>query len=180
MAWTSPMTFVSNNVLTAAQLNTHLRDNLREMAPAKATTNLGSWFVCQGPNQIEERLIRTARVSVSQSTKSTAWTDLTTVGPQVTVTTGKAAIVMLACLAGNTVLDNSASMGFAISGYTQKDPEDRFSIQSDGRAANTHAQYGVTYYVDDLNPGINTFTCKYKAGGEQAEFNGRFIGVIAM
>lgn len=28
MAWTSPMTFVTGAVLTASNLNTHLRDNL--------------------------------------------------------------------------------------------------------------------------------------------------------
>lgn len=180
MAWTSPMTFVSNNVLTAAQMNTHLRDNLLELAPAKATTNLGSWFISQSPNMIAERLIRTSRVTTNQVTKSTSWTDLTTKGPQVTVTTGQAAIVMLAAQVGNTVLDNSASMAFEISGYTDKDPEEKFSIESDGRAANTHALWGVTFYVGDLNPGINTFTCKYKAGGEQAEFSNRFIGVLGL
>lgn len=180
MAWTSPMTFVSNNVLTAAQMNTHLRDNLRELAPAKATTNNGSWFIAQGPNRIEERLVRTARVSRLQVTKSSSWTDLTTIGPQVSTVTGKAAIVMLAARIGNTVLDNSASMGFSISGYTEKDPEEKYSMQSDGRAANTHAIFGVTFYVEDLNPGLNIFTCKYKAGGEQAEFDARFIGVIPL
>ncbi len=180
MAWTSPMTFVSNNVLTAAQMNTHLRDNVLELAPAKATTNLGSWFISQGPNRIEERLVRTARVDTTQSTKSSSWTDLDTVGPQVTVTTGQAAIVMLGCRTGNTILDNSASMGFKITGYTDQEPEEKFSIQSDGRSANTHAQWGVTFYVDDLNPGINTFTCKYKVGGETGQFSQRFIGVLSL
>ena len=38
MAWTSPKTWVALAQLTAAQLNTHLRDNLLETAPAKVTT----------------------------------------------------------------------------------------------------------------------------------------------
>ena len=38
MAWTSPRTWVALEVLTAALLNTHLRDNLLETAPAKVTT----------------------------------------------------------------------------------------------------------------------------------------------
>lgn len=180
MAWTSPMTFVANNVLTAAQMNTHLRDNLLELAPAKATTSAGSLFVAQGPNRLEERIVRTARVGTTQVTKSTSYTDLNTKGPSVSVTTGKSAIVMLAAKAGNTVIDNSASMSFEVSGYTEISPSDRYSVQSDGRAANTHSVWGVTYYVDDLNPGLNVFTCKYKAGGEQAEFGDRFIGVIPL
>lgn len=180
MAWTSPMTFVSNNVLTAAQLNTHLRDNLKETAPAKATTDTGSWFIAQGPNQIEERIIKVSRVNNQEATKSTSWTDLGKIGPQVTVTTGKAAIVMLGCMLGNTVAEGSASMGFQIKGYTDKDPEDRFSLFTSGRSANTHSIYGVTYHVPDLNPGLNTFTAKYKAGGDTAEFRYRFMGVIPL
>ena len=38
MAWTAPRTWVVGEVLTAALLNTHLRDNLLETAPAKVTT----------------------------------------------------------------------------------------------------------------------------------------------
>lgn len=38
MAWTSPRTWVSGEQLTAALLNTHVRDNLNETAPAKVTT----------------------------------------------------------------------------------------------------------------------------------------------
>ena len=38
MAWTAPRTWVVGEVLTAALLNTHLRDNLLETAVAKVTT----------------------------------------------------------------------------------------------------------------------------------------------
>lgn len=38
MAWTSPRTWVSGESLTAALLNTHVRDNENETAPAKVTT----------------------------------------------------------------------------------------------------------------------------------------------
>lgn len=38
MAWTAPRTWVSGETVTAAQLNTHLRDNMLETAPAKVTT----------------------------------------------------------------------------------------------------------------------------------------------
>jgi hypothetical protein len=180
MAWTSPMTFVSNNVLTAAQMNTHLRDNMLETAPAKATTNQGSWFVSQGPNRLEERLIRTARVTSLQVTKSTSYTDLGTKGPTVTLKTGTTAIVMLQTMLGVTTADASASMSFAVTGDTTRDPSDSYAISVSGLSANTHGQWGVTYYVDDLTEGLNTFICKYKAGSDQAEFTNRFIGVIAL
>lgn len=38
MAWTSPLTWAVGQLVTAAQLNTHLRDNMNETAPAKVTT----------------------------------------------------------------------------------------------------------------------------------------------
>src|SRR3972149_2928849 len=38
MAWTAPRTWVAAEILTAALLNTHLRDNLLETGPAKVTT----------------------------------------------------------------------------------------------------------------------------------------------
>ena len=37
MAWTSPRTWVAGETVTASLLNTHLRDNLLETAPAKVT-----------------------------------------------------------------------------------------------------------------------------------------------
>lgn len=38
MAWTAPRTWTTGEIVTAALLNTHLRDNLLETAPAKVTT----------------------------------------------------------------------------------------------------------------------------------------------
>ncbi len=37
MAWTSPRTWIAGETVTASLLNTHLRDNLLETAPAKVT-----------------------------------------------------------------------------------------------------------------------------------------------
>lgn len=37
MAWTAPLTAALNGTLTAAQFNTHVRDNLLETEAAKAT-----------------------------------------------------------------------------------------------------------------------------------------------
>jgi hypothetical protein len=38
VAWTAPRTWVIAELVTAAMLNTHLRDNLLELAPTKVTT----------------------------------------------------------------------------------------------------------------------------------------------
>lgn len=180
MAWTSPMTFADNNVLTAAQMNTHLRDNLLETAPAKATTNGGSFFVSQGPNRIEERIVKTDRKTFFETTTSSTYSDLATSGPSVQVVTGTAAIVMLASSLGNTVTGSSASMGFQISGYTSRDPQDSTSISVEGTTGNTDSTLSGTFYVTELTPGINVFTTKYKCGADSGRFNNRFIGVIPL
>ena len=68
MAWTAPMTAVANAVFTAAQFNTHVRDNLLETAPAKATTT-GGYFVATGTNTIVQRV-----ASVASNASSTVFT----------------------------------------------------------------------------------------------------------
>lgn len=181
MAWTVPMTFVPNNVLTAAQLNTHLRDNMLETAPAKSTTTGGAWFISQGPYKIAERQVKVNRsASGFVAVTSTSYTDSPKFGPQVTVDTGTNAIVMLSCLLGNNTIDTVTNMGFEISGETERAPDDKYSVQTGGLAANTNAIYGVTYFISDLNPGVNIFTCKYKTSSNSALFNYRFIGIIPL
>jgi hypothetical protein len=92
MAWTAPMTAVDNTIWTSSQWNTHVRDNLLETMAGKATT-AGRWFVSTGANAIAERVITQASTTTSQTTTSASFTDLATVGPAVTVTTGTKAIV---------------------------------------------------------------------------------------
>ncbi len=51
MAWTAPRPWVAAETLTAALLNTHVRDNLLEAAPAKVTTK-GDLTVATAANSI--------------------------------------------------------------------------------------------------------------------------------
>jgi hypothetical protein len=44
MAWTAPRTWVALETVTAALLNTHLRDNLLETAPAKASAQADTFY----------------------------------------------------------------------------------------------------------------------------------------
>jgi hypothetical protein len=52
MAWTAPRTWVAGEVLTAALLNTHLRDNILETTPATVTT-AGDVVVADAANSIK-------------------------------------------------------------------------------------------------------------------------------
>lgn len=51
MSWTSPRTWVANEVVTASLMNTHVRDNLLETAPAKVSA-AGDILYATGANAI--------------------------------------------------------------------------------------------------------------------------------
>lgn len=175
MAWTAPMTFVSGTVLTAAQLNTHLRDNLAETAPAKALTP-GGIFVTNDVNQIVERVPKSGFVDPSQDTTSSSYTDLATVGPSVTTTTGTRALVLIS--AGITSSTTSASRAsFGVSGASSIEPDDNWSIRLSGVFS---VNCGTHHFMTDLSPGTNTFTMKYLSGSGSTSFFDRRITVIPM
>src|SRR5690242_20536503 len=94
MAWSSPLTAVTNAALTAAQWNASVRDNLLETAPAKATTP-ASFFAATGANTIAERIPAQTVTPASETTTSTSYTNLTTTGPTVALTTGTKAFVFI-------------------------------------------------------------------------------------
>ena len=77
MSWTSPRTWVTNEVPTATNFNTHLRDNMNETAPALATT-AGSFFVVDAANDLVEQRFDTDSTTTAETTTSTTYTDLTT------------------------------------------------------------------------------------------------------
>lgn len=178
MAWTTPMTFVSNTVLTAAQLNTNLRDNLMETEAAKAAIP-GGLFISTGVNAIEERAGGSANVSTSETTTSTSYTDLTTTGPTLTVNTATRAFVFLT-VAMQVDTDNvSANMTLDISGATQIAASDTGSVGIDGLTNGKTARMGICNFYDNLTPGVNVFTCKYKsASGNVATFSDRNLTII--
>lgn len=180
MAWTAPMTFVANQVLTAAQLNTHLRDNLNECPTAKATTS-GSYFVGNGPNSVVERSPETARVSAYQTTTSASYDNLVgTVGPTVTVTTGTKALIFIGCLTSNSLSDRMNAMSWRVSGATTRASLDATAARIDGITAGNLVTATSTDLMTDLTPGSNTFTAEYKVGSGTGTFGDRFIAVLPL
>lgn len=181
MAWTSPITFATGEILTAAQMNTYLRDNLLETAPAKATTP-GGIFVTTGANAIAERVPAGATVAASQSTTSSTFVNLATVGPSVTVNTGSQAIVSLYSAMSVNTSNNQAEAGYAVSGATIIAATSTRVIQIDGTPSGDELRIGATFFQSGLNPGVNTFTMQYRAptAGVSATFVDRHIVVIPL
>jgi hypothetical protein len=138
-------------------------------------------------------------VSTGQTTTSTEYTDLATVGPTVTVeTTNRAWVILTAAM--SVSVNAAAYMSYQISGGTdeslaatqlgesdggdsrEREPGDHFALSHDGLTSATGLRRS---YVDVLTaalvPGMNTFTAKYKVGeGATATFTNRSIIVIPM
>lgn len=74
MAWSSPRTWVALEVLTAALLNTHLRDNLLETAPAKVTT-AGDLVYATGASALSRLAIGTVGQQLVGGASAPAWAD---------------------------------------------------------------------------------------------------------
>lgn len=177
MAWTAPMTAVANTAFTAAQFNTHVRDNLLETAPAKATTS-GSHFTVSSTNQIAQRLITSARVDTQQATSSTTYTDLATVGPSVTVATGTRALVAINASCSTSADNTAGAASVAVSGATTIAANDSWCIFTDGLVAGNFFRAGISTLFTTLNAGNNTFTMQYKAGSTTATYQLREIVVM--
>lgn len=178
MAWTAPMTAVDGAVFTAAQFNASIRDNLMETAPAKATT-AGGYFVADAVNSIVQRVTGSASIDTLQSTTSTSFTDLATVGPTVTVTTGARALVSIGSSMTNSQPDFFSIVGVSVSGATTIAPTDARSLNFK-QTANTMGQGIQCSWVEmyNLTPGVNTFTLKYRVTGDTGVFSRRRLIVI--
>jgi phenylacetate-coenzyme A ligase PaaK-like adenylate-forming protein len=175
------MTATDNQTWTSAQWNTHVRDNLNETMPGKATAGGGQWYITTGTNAIAARTISTATVATSQATTNTGYTDLTTVGPSVTVTTGTQALVFIAAHMQNNTADQDASISYAVSGATTVAASDSWRAFVDGVAAANPERYGMVHFRTGLTAGSNTFTMKYRTGGATtATFQDRTIIVMAL
>ena len=76
MAWTTPRTWTTGEIVTAAYMNTHIRDNLLETAPAKVTTT-GDLIVGNGSNALKRLGIGSAYsvLSVNAGGTDAAWSN---------------------------------------------------------------------------------------------------------
>jgi hypothetical protein len=177
MVWTAPMTAVANTIFTAAQFNQYVRDNLNETAPAKATT-AGQYFVATGTNAIATRQSFNDIVSTSESTSTTTYTDLATVGPAVSVNCGPKAIVMVTARVSNNTVNSASYASYTISGATSRAATDAEGLEDDGRAASNTIRMTAASLATGLTTGVNIFTMKYRAGSNTSTFSDRQIIVI--
>jgi hypothetical protein len=175
VAWTAPPIFVSGSTLTAAQMNI-LSDDLRETASAKATT-AGSFFATTAANTIAERIPTIASVLTSQTTGSNTYTDLATVGPQLTAATAATALIIITIRSSNNTAASGCFMGYEISGATSLAADDSRALIN---ASGTNSLY-MSWAVlsGGLTAGSNTWTVKYRVtSGTTGTFSDRRLTII--
>jgi poly-gamma-glutamate capsule biosynthesis protein CapA/YwtB (metallophosphatase superfamily) len=171
------MTAVTGSVYTAAQFNQFVRDNLNETAPAKATT-LGGYFVTTSLNEIAERIGQRQTIVTSETTTSTSFTDLATVGPEVTVTTGELALVLWGAQMVNDTTDTTVRASVDVTGASTIAASDVRALSYQTSSAGSLFQGSHVVFYDDLTPGSNTFTMKYRVGAGTGTFLRRRLIVL--
>lgn len=144
--------------------------------------------------QVFAARIFTDFVQTQETTTSSLYTDLSTVGPRVTNVniseSGKAVVWIAALVEANTTTGGtavSADMGFEVSGATSRAAGSlgQFLTQANfdqtEDTSNT-ARMGVTAVVTDLNPGLHNFTAKYRRaqGTAPVPFASRTIVVLGL
>lgn len=173
------MTAVAGATFSAAQFNQYIRDNLNETAVAKATA-ASQLFVSTGANALAPRVPSQNRVDTSESTTSNTYTNLTTVGPTVTVTTGTIALVWFSAAMSNATSDSQSDCSVAVSGATTVAASDTWALTSDGITASNIVRYSGTHAFTGLTAGSNTFQMKYRAGSSTASYKWRELLVLPL
>lgn len=141
----------------------------------------GSSWVYVGPTPISA--VETSNVSTTQYVSSTSYTDLGTVGPSVTITTGTSAIAVWgARYDDNTNAGADGWMSVAVSGATTLSASDSWSAYGfQGFGGDNQLPIVFSYKFTGLTAGSNTFTAKYRrSGGTQAGFSYRWLTVFAI
>jgi hypothetical protein len=132
------------------------------------------------PNASAAQASATASVATSQSVTNTAFTDLATAGPAVTLTTGTKALVTVSAEISNSTAGGAAYMSIAVSGATTVAAAVATSLSYRVVTANYWILASRVYLITGLTAGSNIFTAKYSSGSGSfaASFANRYVDVI--
>jgi hypothetical protein len=177
MAWSAPLTAVSNTSLTAAQWNATVRDNLNESPMAKATTS-GSHFAATGANAIAERVPATASLLTLDTTTSSGYVGAMsggTSGPQVIVACGTKALVSWHVRQSSSVAGTNVWTSYAIGVPTSLGGNDQWSVSYDQAGQIYH---GITVVETGVVAGTQAFQMQFRVSGGTGTFASRRINVV--
>lgn len=143
------------------------------------TGGVGRHLAVTAVGAVAERTGNVVTVATSQTTTSTTFVDLATVGPAVSVTAGVRALVSIACFMSNGTAGFGGRMGAAVSGATTSAVSDINSYYAESGNAGDGFKGSWTTLYDPITAGSSTWTAKYRAvGGGTVTFSDRVISVI--
>ena len=116
-------------------------------------------------------------VATAQTTASTTYADLTTVGPAVSVTlpSARTVLVFVKATLFQVSTTDAVYMSFAAAGATTVAAVDGNAVKQNG-AGNAESFTAVS--VVACNAGTTTFTAKYRTTGGSASFADRVLAVV--
>lgn len=120
----------------------------------------------------------TAGIGTNQTTTSTSYTDLSTSGPAVTVTTGTKALVIVSSDIQNNTGGGTSFMSYAVSGATTISASDVTALAWRQDSTTTSKIVASKASVVTLTAGSNTFTAKYRVSSGTGTWVDREIFVI--
>lgn len=142
MAWTIPRTWTAGEMVDAAVMNAHVRDNFKALVPQHAF------------------------VTTSQTTASTTYTDLATVGPAVTIAITTACYVFVGAQISNNTSGSSSVMSYVVrnSGDTTDviAASDDWSTNRRGEGVSEFYASGYLSRQGSVGTGTFIFRAKYK------------------
>lgn len=154
MAWTTPRTWVTGELVTASLLNTHVRDNLnytKEIGYAKEVTGTLS-FTNTGFADLD------------------ALTGTSTNAMQVSISTTDTAIVGLSANIYNAQAGAITVASWRISGATTANSSDANALYYESSSSNDQIQAGIIRVVTGLTPGTNVFEVQARVNAGTGAF----------
>jgi hypothetical protein len=204
MAWTAPRTWTTGEVVTAAMMNAHIRDNLLETSAATATT-AGDIVYADAANSMGSRLgiasapgilattgsapvwrsVAQLVGDVSNTTTSSSFVDFDAFDPvgtavTVTLTTGTRALIWFGARGlSTTTAGANVQLSYRVSGATTTASSIAWEIFHESGAANDTDGFGRAHLAT-LTAGSNTFTVQALTSAGTATILYPYIIVMAL
>lgn len=163
MSWTTPRTWVTGELVTAAIMNTHVRDNLAELGKI-----------------LEHDSAFVAGVNTASSSSF----DEITGGPEVTVEVSTAALVLWGCGmafgASGTDADALGRMRIVMSGANSGTVGHENMVRARNNPTGTEQLRYASTVQSGLTPGSTTFTAEYAISSSTLQFNLRSLVVVPL
>ena len=205
MAWTAPRTWVTGETVTAALMNSAIKNNFLETSAATVTT-AGDLAYADAANSMGSRLaIGAANTHLVSTGSAPVWrgiaTDVDTGSGtdgatsyvslfgaggwgfaaeiEVTVTTGTEALILFKAQLADTTGGALIHLSYAVSGATTVAASDNHSISYEPSNANDRAEFAGFDLRTGLTAGSNTFTLEGRVSSGTGTIVRPEIAVIA-